>query len=158
MLLLVHQLLGLGQEGGHRAPSCGIHLQFCLILFPESYFSLTLQNPFLVRKTESNVEMGASETSMSHRSAPWVLPTCQQWDSPRSLGPLNHIIVKSLWLSCFSFHIVPLRHTTLWKHCCRKLTLLFWVSYCFPTDRSRDIPLRLTYFPSASFDQKIIFP
>lgn len=44
--------------GGHRAPSSRIYHQFSLILF----LNLILKNNFLVQRTESNVEMGTSDT------------------------------------------------------------------------------------------------
>lgn len=61
MYLMAHHLLERVPGSGHRAPSSGIYAQFCLIFSPDSHFSLILENPFLLWRTDGKEKMGASE-------------------------------------------------------------------------------------------------
>lgn len=118
--LMVHHFLECVPESRHWAPSNRTYRQFCLI------FSLTLISSHprkILSYLEGQTVISRWEQVKFKLNALLSLqgfPICQHLDSLRGLGILSHAVMKSLFLSCFLFLILSLRHTALWEHCNRK--------------------------------------
>lgn len=83
--------------------------------------------------------MSKQNLNVSYCFLPKFFLYCQQCDSLRSLSILNHITIKSLFLSCFTFHIFSLRHTILCKHCYPSEHCSFGLVTVFPHQQKHSL-------------------